>query len=101
MERVAVADVAAVVDTAKMAAPCVLTRCDLPSGAAVSFVYDGDEEIRDSCQWRVFSEDVRELRGIVEELVSHLARSGVRYREPRFAQSVCRIQDLGPWRIQR
>ena len=68
--------------------PSELTRHDLGDGVAVSFVYNGDEKNADTCQWRVFAVDEKQLQQVVLQLVEVLAASGGPYKPPNFVGCV-------------
>jgi hypothetical protein len=77
--------------------PYGLTRHDLPDGVAISYVYDGNEDRRGTCQWRVVAPDAQSLRLAVAQLTASLDRVGVTYDTPHFVGTVCHFQDRGPW----
>jgi hypothetical protein len=74
-----------------------LTKHNLPSGVAVSFLFDGDADHPFTCQWRVAADVELLLRSTVAELLAELSRAGIHLDPPRYSEGVCYLQDFGPW----
>lgn len=79
--------------------PSELTRHDLGQGVAVSFLYNGDEEHPDTCQWRIVAQNEMQLRQVVQQLVESLTTIGVRCNPVQISGSVCHFRDEGPWGV--
>ncbi|MGC4003987.1 MAG: hypothetical protein QM811_13025 [Pirellulales bacterium] len=77
--------------------PYGLTRHDLPGGVAITYLYDGNEDRRGTCQWRILALDGEALRQAVVQLTAALDRVGVTYDAPRFREELSWFQDNGPW----
>lgn len=77
--------------------PSDLTRHELGEGVAVSFLYNGDEENPDTCQWRIVAQNEEQLQQVVWQLVEILTAKGVRCKPAHFSGCVCHFRDEGPW----
>ena len=77
--------------------PSGLTRHDLGEGIVISFLYNGDEENPDTCQWRVVAQNGRQLRQVMWQLVETLIARGVRCKPAHFNGKVGHFRDQGPW----
>lgn len=78
-------------------ASSVLFRYDFEEGAAISYLFDGDEDRRFTCQWRIIAGSDDRLRELVDQLLESLRRHGVSTNAPRYSDLTCRIVDCGPW----
>lgn len=79
--------------------PSELTRHEIGEGVAVSFLYDGDGENPDTCQWRVVAPNEKQLRQVVWQLVELLTARGVRCKPAHFNGGVSHFRDEGPWGV--
>lgn len=74
-----------------------IIRHDLGNGTAVSYLFDGDEACRHTCQWRVKAGSEAELAATVKDLLASLTARGVAFDTPRFSGTECNFADCGPW----
>jgi hypothetical protein len=77
--------------------PIGLTRHNLPGDVTISYLHDGDEDRRGTCQWRVVAPDAASLRLAVAQLTASLDRTGVTYDEAHLGETLGHFQDHGPW----
>jgi hypothetical protein len=76
---------------------CAIVRYDFAPHKAVSFLFDGNLDRPNTCQWRIVAESEEVLAELVYQLIQSLASVGVRLDQPRISGIHCAFQDYGPW----